>query len=57
MGRADGLGYLEMSQVDRDNRDSFDMNSPIDSCHSDVSKEDIEVLVVDILADIEYTIQ
>ena len=57
MGRADGLGYLEMRQVEGDNRDSFDMNSPIDSCHGDVSKEDIEVLVVDILADIEYTVQ
>ena len=56
MGRADGLGYLEMRQVERDNRDSFDMNSPIDSCHGDVSKESIEVWAVGILAGIENTV-
>ena len=56
MGRADGLGHLEMEQVEQDSRDSFDMNSPIDSCHGDVSKENIEVWVVGILADIENTV-
>ena len=53
MGRADGLGHLEMIQVEQDSRDSFDMNSPIDSYHGDVPKESIEVWAVGILAGIE----